>query len=90
MLRHIEGRKPGHVRRHLVDGESDVVELPLLPGLSPRAAHPRSSLRGVGLVLLGHAHHHVALHVVGAGDLDVELGVHGGRVWKKKMDVRFL
>ena len=25
-----------------------------------------------------------------AGDLDVELGVHGGRVWKNKMDVRFL
>ena len=64
MLHHVLRRQTGHVGRHLVDGESDVMESSLLLVVGD-----------VGLVLLGHAHHHVALGCPTAWDLDVELRV---------------
>ena len=70
MLHHILGRQAGHVGGHLVHGESDVVEGSLLLVV----------VGDVGLVLLGHAHHHVTLGRPTAGDLDVELGVLGRRL----------
>ena len=49
VFRHVEGRQPRHVWRNLVDGEPDVVEVPLLPF----PASPSLTLR-IRLVLLGH------------------------------------
>ena len=70
MLHHVLGRQAGHVGGHLVHGESDVVECSLLLVV----------VGDVGLVLLGHAHHHVTLGRPTAGDLDVELRVLGRRL----------
>ena len=66
MLHHVLRRQARHVGGHLVDSESDVMEGPLLLVVGD-----------VGLVLLGHAHHHVTLGRPAAGDLDVELRVLG-------------
>ena len=47
---HVERRQPRHVWRNLVDGEPDVMEVPLLPF----PASPASLTLRVRLVLLGH------------------------------------
>ena len=97
MLCHVERCEPGHVGRDFVDGEPDVVEVPLL----------LPTLVGIRLILLGDADHHVTLSGGGvastgtapsaagaptgrcppapsggrrARDLDVELGIHCGRL----------
>ena len=50
VFRHVERCQPRHVWRHLVDGEPDVMEVPLLPF----PASPASLTLRVRLVLLGH------------------------------------
>ena len=75
MFHHVLRRQARHVGGHLVDGESDVVEGSLLLVVGD-----------VGLVLLGHAHHHVALGRPTAGDLDVELGVLSRRLCNGNID----
>ena len=73
MLHHVLRRQTRHVGGHLVHGESDVVEGSLLLVVGD-----------VGLVLLGHAHHHVTLGRPAAGDLDVELRVLSRRLCNGK------
>ena len=73
MLHHILGRQAGHVGGHLVHGESDVMESSLL-----------LIVGDVGLVLLGDAHHHVALGRPTTRDLDVELRVLSRRLCNGK------
>ena len=51
VFRNVEGCEPRHVWRNLVDGEPDVMEVPLLP--FPASPAPSLTLR-VRLVLLGH------------------------------------
>ena len=69
MFQHILGSEACHVGGDLVHGEANVMQGPLLLVVGD-----------VRLVLLGHAHHHVTLGRPAAGDLDVELRVHGCRV----------
>ena len=76
MFHHVLRRQARHVGGHLVHGESDVVEGSLLLVV----------VGDVGLVLLGHAHHHVALGRPTAGDLDVELGVLSRRLCNGNID----
>ena len=64
MLEDVLRGESGHVGRDLVHREPNVVE-----------SAPLLSVVHVGLVLLGHAHHHVTLGRPAAGDLDVELRV---------------
>ena len=76
MFHHVLRRQARHVGGHLVDGESDVVEGSLLLVV----------VGDVGLVLLGHAHHHVTLGRPAPGDLDVELGVLSRRLCNGNID----
>ena len=76
MLHHVLRRQAGHVGGHLVHGESDVVECSLLLVV----------VGDVGLVLLGHAHHHVTFGRPTPGDLDVELGVLGRRLCSENIE----
>ena len=78
MFHHVLRRQARHVGGHLVDGESDVVEGSLLLVVGD-----------VGLVLLGHAHHHVALGRPAPRDLDVELGVLSRGLCKARVNIDF-
>ena len=70
MLEDVLRGESGHVGRDLVHREPNVVE-----------SAPLLSVVHVGLVLLGHAHHHVALGRPAPRDLDVELRIHRGGLW---------
>ena len=75
MLHHVLRRQTRHVGGDLVHGEANVMQGPLLLVVGD-----------VRLVLLGHAHHHVALGRPTAGDLDVELGVLSRRLCNGNID----
>jgi hypothetical protein len=92
---YVERRQSSHVRRHLVDGEADVMQFALpFPLVALGAAGGVRRVHGggggggggaarVGIVLLRHADHHVTLGgAAGARNLDVELRIHGRRFCK--------
>lgn len=97
MFSYVDRCETSHVWWHFIHGKANVMQFSFFPlfdpigaltPLAPSVEGRRVTLPRVGLVLLGHTHHYVALDIVGPGDLNVKLGIHGSGVWNLRIWIK--